>query len=124
MNLEKIQQQDLEHADIKKNPKSILRKWCELHVLDHHKFVLLDKENHCYYIYEKKFTDFKPHHFNGDDFFNFNKFIQNNENDTVFQNKDFKIILVGENLKKKQRDTISKNVFTSLKKKKATYICF
>ena len=93
MNLDKIQLQDLEHANIKKKPKTILRKWCELHILDHHKFVLLDKENHCYYIYEKRFTEFKPHHFNGDDFFNFNKFIQNNENDTVFQNKDFKIIL-------------------------------
>ena len=80
MNLEKIQQQDLEHADIKKL-KSILRK-CELHVLDHHKFYFSIKKI-IVIIFMKKFTDFKPHHFNGDDFFNFNKFIQNNENDTV-----------------------------------------
>ena len=45
MNLEKIQQQDLEHADIKKNPKSILRKWCELHVLERsYKFIFSIKK--------------------------------------------------------------------------------
>ena len=69
----------------------------------------------------KKFTDFKPHHFNGDDFFNFNKFIQNNENDTVFQNKDFKIILVGENLKKAEI-LLAKMFLLVLKRKKPLYM--
>lgn len=108
----------------KKSNKTILRHWCETHILDHHKLVLLDRENHCYYLYEKKFNEFKPHHSNGSIFFNSNKFINNNDNDIIFDDDYFKIVLLDENLKKKQRDTINANIKKSLKKRKVIYIEF
>lgn len=123
--LKNIQNNDaVENNSKKKTDKTILRKWCELHILDHHKFVLLDSFNHCYYLYEKKYVDFKPHHFNGSEFFNTNKFINNNNSDIIFNNELFKIILLEENLKLKQRDIINKNIKKSLKKRKAIYIDF
>ena len=108
----------------KKTNKTILRKWCELHILDHHKFILLDSLNHCYYLYEKKFVEFKPHHSNGSEFFNANKFINNNDSDIIFNNELFKIILLDECLKKKKRDLINANIKKSIKKKKPIYIEF
>ena len=108
----------------KKTDKTIIRKWCELHINDHHKFILLDSFNHCYYIYEKKNIAFKPHHFNGDEFFNTNKFINDNNSDIIFNNGLFKIILMDEQLKLKQRKTINNNIIKSIKKKKPIYIEF
>ena len=62
--LKNIQSADsVDNNSKKKTNKTILRKWCELHVLDHHKFILLDSFNQCYYLYEKKLVEFKPHHF-------------------------------------------------------------
>ena len=108
----------------KKTNKTILRKWCELHVLDHHKLILLDSFNQCYYLYEKKLIEFKPHHFNGSEFFNSNKFINNNDSDIIFDNNLFKVILLDECLKKKKRDNIAANIKKSIKKKKPIYIEF
>ena len=117
--LKNIENNDaVENNSKKKTDKTILRNWCELHILDHHKFVLLDSLNHCYYLYEKKYNDFKPHHFNGSEFFNANKFINNNNSDIIFNNELFKIILLEENLKLKKRDIINKNIKKSLKKRK------
>jgi|UniRef100_A0A6C0IRG3 hypothetical protein len=125
MNLESIHSKDKDaNINNTKNAKVILRNWCKMLTLDHHKFALLDNTNHCYYIYEKKYNEIKPHHFNGNTLFNSNKFIQNNENDIIFENNNYKIILIGENLKKKQRDIINKNIKSCLKKKKAIYIEF
>jgi hypothetical protein len=125
MNLDDITRKDIQASiNDKKKPKVLLRNWCEEHMLDHHQFVLLDNSNSCYYIYEKQFHEFKPHHFNGCNYFKYNKFIENNENDIVFQNDAFKIIVIGENLKKKQRDKIRKNINSTLKKKIVMYIEF
>ncbi|RZD40702.1 MAG: hypothetical protein CXT73_06300 [Methanobacteriota archaeon] len=125
MNLHHIQRED-SNANINdaKHPKVLLRNWCQEHMFDHHQLVLLDNSNKCYYIYEKQFHEFKPHHFNGCNYFKYNKFIENNENDIIFQNDVFKIILISENLKKKQRDKIHKNINYTLKKKKVIYIEF
>lgn len=123
--LQNIQTKDYNDNNAKKkSDKTIIRHWCETHILDHHKFVLLDRENHCYYLYEKKYNDFKPHHSNGSLFFDSNKFINNNSNDIIFENNSFKIILIDENLKKKQRDIINTNITKSLKKRKVIYIDF
>tara|TARA_B100001989_G_C24356565_1_gene372311 strand:- start:62 stop:442 length:381 start_codon:yes stop_codon:yes gene_type:complete len=123
--LKNIENNDaVENNSKKKTDKTILRNWCELHILDHHKFVLLDSLNHCYYLYEKKYIEFKPHHFNGSEFFNANKFINNNNSDIIFNNELFKIILLEENLKLKKRDIINKNIKKSLKKRKVIYIEF
>ena len=51
--LKNIQNTDAVDDNAKKTNKTILRKWCELHIFDHHKFILLDSLNHCYYLYEK-----------------------------------------------------------------------
>ena len=123
--LQNIQNVDTnDNTSKKKSKKTILRHWCETHILDHHKIVLLDKDNHCYYLYEKKFTEFKPHHSNGSNFFESNKFINNNDSDIIFSNDLFKIILLDEKLKKKQRDNITSSILKSIKKGKVIYIEF